>query len=660
VNATPDAHRFPRLFSPFQLGPVTLKNRLVLLPHLVQYARDHLPSEQEVHYYRERARGGVGLIIWGSQSVQPGSTLHSDIYACDSRARSGYQRVADAVHAHGAQILAQLTHYGNQALSDVTLELEDWTMPPIAPSPVPDGFIGAVPRPMDERTIRDVIAAFAVSSENVVAGGLDGVEVQVGHAGLLRQFLSPFTNRRTDRYGGSLENRMRFVVEVLEAVRAAIGRDRVLGVRLCCDEDLEGGLQVRDAVEIARRLDATGLLDYLSSDIGVLSSPDLMNPSMTTPPGYALHTAVALKRATDLPVIAFGRITQPGHAEHILEHGMADLVGMARQLICDPETPRKAEEGRAEEIRYCMGCNQACYGRTWRNQPISCTHNPAAGRERLWGAGTLDRAATARRVLVVGGGPAGMKAATVAAQRGHEVVLVEASERLGGQITQFAAAPGRDGFLECVLYLEGLIGRLRIETLLGEEATPALIAGHAPDVVVVATGSRPVSELGSPCDVPVHSAADVARGAAVPGGHVLVVDRDGHWSAGSAAETLLAAGAQVTCITHFETFCPEIDIPARAALLGRLGLGSAKILTSVHLAGVGDGRPRLESLLPLNWADLDPVDAVVVAGGAEPVNGLIDELQALGGFEVLGAGDAVLPRRVDHAIIEGEQIGRAI
>jgi 2,4-dienoyl-CoA reductase-like NADH-dependent reductase (Old Yellow Enzyme family) len=477
---------FERLFSPFNLGEVTLRNRIVFLPHYTAMAtRDSLPSEREVQYYAERARGGAGLIIAGNYAVSVSGQMHATfVNASDPRVIPNFTRTVRLVHGHGAKIFGQLTHAGPTKMEKPQPDL--W-----APSQVIEGSSGTHTMEVGQAEIDEIVSSFQVSAVHLQRSGFDGVEIKVGHDGILRAFLSPHYNKRTDRYGGSLENCARLLVEVLTAVRAALAPRKVLGIRLCMDEFEADGYRLDYALKVAKYLEGLRLIDYVSVDAGTTWLSYIMQiPPMTVPLGFAEYMGAELKREVKLPVIAFGRINDPVQAEQILANGNADLIGMVRQLICDPETPNKSRRGDVDGIRKCIACEDGCCGQGVQFQPIRCIQNPAVGREKQLGIGTLEPARRKKRLLIVGGGVAGMKTAEIAAKRGHTVVLFEKEAALGGQLNFVKKVPFRNEFSEVIRFLEfQLKGLPNVQVRMNAEATEQAVVAESPDAVVIAAGS---------------------------------------------------------------------------------------------------------------------------------------------------------------------------
>ncbi len=371
------------LWQPLALGPVTTRNRIVFSAHLTNYARDGLPTEQHAAYYAARAAGGTGLIITEEHSTHPTDWPYEKlIHGFHREVIPGYRRITDAVHRHGVPILAQLNHNGGQASSMYT------RLPVWAPSPVADPLFREVPKAVTAAEIDEIVAGYATVAEHCAEGGFDGIELQCSHSSIVRGFLSPATNRRTDEYGGSLENRARLLMELVAAVRRVIGGGMALGVRLCGDELIDGGTTIDEAVEVARLVEASGHVDYVNTSIGVATATLFMiEASMHVPPGYALFIPSAIRKAIELPVVGVGRFKDPLQAERALAEGHCDLVGVVRGQIADADFAAKARAGATEDIRLCLSCNQECVGRMGLNRWLGCIENPRTGREA--GSGVL-------------------------------------------------------------------------------------------------------------------------------------------------------------------------------------------------------------------------------------------------------------------------------
>ena len=645
------------LFTPIKIGNLKLPNRIVFSAHLTNYAQDFMPSERHAYYYRERARGGAGLIITEEHSVHPTDHPYEKlIQAFKPAVIPGYQRITRMVHAEGAKILAQINHNGGQAGGMYTRR------PAWAPSSVADPLFREVPQAMEAEDIRSVINGYAKVARHTQLGGFDGVELQCSHSSLVRQFLSRHNNRRSDGYGGGLENRMRLLREIIAAIRQAVGRAYVIGVRLCGDELIRDGITLDEAVETARILEADGLIDYINTSIGTATHTLYMiEASMHIPPGYALYIASALRRAVNLPVIGVGRIKDPVQAERVLAEGHADLVGIVRGQIADPEFARKARENRVEDIRLCISCNQECVGRMGLNRWMGCIETPGTGREKTLGVGTLRPAGSPKRVIVVGGGPAGLKAAIIAARRGHRVTLFEKEAQLGGQINLAVRVTHRAEFGDLIRNLRHELSQVEVEVQTGVTATPDMVLAAAPDAVIVAAGSTPNRAPFPGAEAPqVADVSDILSGQVEPGPRVLIIDQLGFHEAASAAEYLAERGCRVEIVTQTlyvgQDLGLTLDLENWYRRARRLGIVCTPNLSVLSIAGDVVQAIHNYSGQLLNF---EPVDTIVLAVPRRVNAGLYHSLK--GRVRALHRiGDCLAPRRAHAAILEGEQVGRMV
>ncbi|MGH3118063.1 MAG: FAD-dependent oxidoreductase, partial [Gaiellales bacterium] len=466
------AYEFQALFTPVKLGPLTLKNRIYSSGHAEAMAEGGRPTERLRRYHEAKARGGCALTIFGgSSSVHPSSPAAAwkQIANHDDSIIPGYRALADVVHQHGCLVFTQLTHLGRRAQSDPEV-----SSALLAPSQIPERVHREIPHELEAEQIAELVRVFGEAARRCRDGGLDGIEISMAHNHLIDQFWSPLFNERLDEYGGSLENRMRFAVEVLTEIRRRAGRDFVVGARISGDEFTRGGLTAEDMATIARRLAASGLVDFLSIIGGGAHTFTLQAaavPNMSFTAGVFVPLAAAIKSAAPgMPILHASRIVDPLHADRIVAAGQIDVVGMTRALIADPDLPRKAREGRLDDIRACVGANEGCIDRIYQGKPVTCVQNPATGREAE--LGDVRPAATARKVVVIGGGVAGLEAARMAALRGCRVVLVEKSAELGGQVLLAARAPARAEYAGIARYLAAQVRKLGVEIRLGVEATP--------------------------------------------------------------------------------------------------------------------------------------------------------------------------------------------
>ena len=649
--------RYRHLFSPLRLGPVTVANRIVFSAHLTNYAEGGLPTEQHAAYYAARAAGGAGLIITEEHSTHATDWPYEKlIHGFHPDVLPGYRRITEAVHRHGTPIFAQINHNGGQA-SSMYSRLPVW-----APSPVADPLFREVPKEVDHHEIAEIVAGYAEVAERCRAGGFDGIELQCSHSSIVRGFLSPAVNHRTDAYGGSLANRARLLLAITAAVREAIGPDLALGVRLCGDELIDGGTTIGDAVEVARLVEAQGLTDYVNTSIGVATASLFMiEASMQVPPGYALFIPSAIRKAVALPVMGVGRFKDPLQAERALADGHCDLVGVVRGQIADADFAAKARAGVAGDIRLCLSCNQECVGRMGRNRWLGCIENPVTGREAERAATLVAPPVRRRRVVVVGAGPGGLQAAVSAAGHGHNVTVLERDAQPGGQVRLAATVPSRAEFGDLVRNLVHDCRRLGVEVRCGVDADTAAVLAEQPDAVVVATGAGPTRPWWVAADeVAVVDVDDVLTGRAVPSGRVVVFDELGFHQATSVAELLADRGCAVTVATNGMVVGQDLGITldmehwqVKAAAKGidqrtdLVPLGfAAGVLTCLHHPTGQEHR------LVADW--------VVLAVPPTPRDDLYHVLTMTPGVEVHRVGDCIAPRRAHAAVIEGEKVGAGL
>ena len=635
----------PHLFSPVTIARTEIRNRIVFTGHHTHLA-DGLVSDDLVAYHETRAAGGAGLIV-----VEIATIHDTGVFAAnclDARSADcipGYRRLAGAVRRHGARLFGQLFHPGRE----VQARTDGLMATAIAPSPVANERFHIMPRAMSGALIEEVIEGFAQGAGYLAEAGLDGVELVASHGYLPAQFLNPRLNLRDDAWGGSFDRRLRFVEETLSAMRAAIG-DATLGMRISGDElDPAQGLTADDVEDIAgalaHRLDYISVVAGMSSTLG--ASIHIAAP-MGIPAGYIAPLARRVKEASGLPVIATGRINQPQIAEGILASGDADLCGMTRAMISDPAMALKALEGRFDDIRACIACNQACIGHSHKGVAISCIQNPASGRERRYGTCLPSR--IARSVMVAGGGPAGLKAAAVAASRGHRVTLHEAGDVPGGQACHAAMLPGRAEFGGLVQNLEHEARSAGAEIRTGSTVTPRLVEECEPDAVIVATGARPWRP---PIEGEAHVVEAIALLDGANVGHsVVIADGRADWTGLGLAEMLAEAGHRVRLVVNGAMAGELLQLYVRNHHVGRLRRLGVDIITHARLFGADDDVAYFQDTLTGEAIILEEMDSLVLSLGPVPHDDLGLGLEAAG-RPFVRIGDCLAPRSAEEAVLEG-------
>lgn len=644
---------FPNLFSPLQIGPTTLPNRIVSSAHDTVMTHDGQVTDQLVAYHAARAAGGAGLIVIQAAGVHESARYTSHVLmAADDSCIDGYRRIAEAVHPYGTRLFGQLFHPGREVMDR---RADGSAQAPVAPSPVAQERFHVMPRQLRIEEIAEIVLGYAEAATRLADAGLDGVEIVASHGYLPAQFLNPHANLRTDAYGGSPGNRARFLREVTEAVGAAVGGRVAVGLRLSIGERDPAGLDKQTALDACAQLAATGLLDYVSVTVGTsasLSGSDHIVPDMTWDSGYLVPEAREVRGVVGgLPVLVAGRINQPQEAERILAAGDADACVMTRALISDPTMPALAREGRVDDIRACIGCNQACIGHFHLGYPISCIQRPETGRELEYGV--IRRAVTVKKVLVIGGGPAGMKAAVIAAERGHHVQLIEASDRCGGQVLLAQNLPGREEFGGAATNLQREMDRAGIEVLLHRQADLAFVQGAQADAVIVATGAtpyRPDLEIGG--SLPVLDAWQVIGGEQPPPGLVVVADWRGDWSGIGLARLLAAAHHRVVLAVNGYGPGEFLQQYVRDQAVAALTKAHVTVLPLVRPYGVDDDSVYLQHILTGEAVVLDEVSALVLSYGHVARRSLIEDLLA-NGVPATAIGDCVAPRSVEEAVLDG-------
>jgi 2,4-dienoyl-CoA reductase-like NADH-dependent reductase (Old Yellow Enzyme family)/thioredoxin reductase len=657
--------QFTHLFSPIQVGNMTVPNRIVVPGHYPALRDpDSLPGERMIAYLESKAKGGAGMIctgIWAVHRSSPntarmGFEFHQN-QTTPLQLPGGIDRLkkaAERIQQYGAKFMVQLWHGGANAYGTTAYGHQLW-----APSAVRAIGSGYVTHAMTKDEIKEVIEGFAAEAYRCKQAGVDGVEIHGAHGYLITQFMSPLTNLRTDEYGGDHAGRIRFACEIIDAVRAAVGRDFAIGIRISAD--LLGGARgytLEDTKIYAQRLVESGNLDYIATGAGI--------PPMYYPLGSLMYHAAGIKEVVDIPVIGGGRITDPVQAEQILADHQADLLFMNRALICDPEMPRKAREGRLEEIRHCMGCSEGCWMRVAQDQNpqgVCCTYNPTVGKESLSGWLELIPAKRKKKVMVIGGGPAGLETARVAKSRGHDVSLWEKSDDLGGLTLLAAKPPGRDDFNELSRYYKHQMKLLNVEVHLGSEVTLETVEKQNPEVVVVATGSKPMIPWkdipGIDQDNVIKSVREVLSGQAEVGQNVLIVDHQRHIEGLATADFLAQQQKKVEVIYPLDQAAANMERITKTVLRRRLAWGQVKLTPFTELKSISGDSVTVVDPGTDEERVLSGFDTIILSYGGVEDNDLYYLLKDK--FpEVYAAGDCNGVRKTLWAVHDGAVIGRAI
>jgi 2,4-dienoyl-CoA reductase (NADPH2) len=643
--------RFPHVFSPFRVGSFDVRNRLVALPAGTSLVENGIPTHGDVEHFERLAAGGVGMIVAGAMVVHPSSALRSGklVEAYQDAVVAAMAAKVEVVHRHGARLVGQLCHLGREFIGGES------DSAPMAPSAIKTVRDACPPHVLTHADIDAIIEGWRVSTAHMVEAGLDGVEIHAAHGYLPAQFMSPLTNTRTDSFGGSFENRMRFLHLVIEAMRSVTPDGFALGVRLSGEEEIPGGMGIDDCVRIAEDLAAAYPIDYFSITHGTRGK---YVKDSTNPDGVAIPSASRVRAATGITTLVGQRIRDVATAEHAIKAGHADLVGMARALIADPDLPVKSQTGRLEEIRGCLGINQDCRA---FDPHLHCAVNAEVGRGRLPGVGVqVDRP---KEIYIVGGGPAGLEAARVSAERGHRVTVFEGATTLGGAVRVAAASPHRATLIDIVDYLERETRRLKVDVNLGAVISPEdleEIRGMA-DHVVLATGST-VAAL--PAAVQAHGGVTVESVLTgdlpdEPGVAVVYDEADGFWPAYSAAEALARRGWQVTFATAMTALAPRVPHESVGPLLQRLGAAGVSLQVAHQLVVPDDPAGSLALRPVFGGPEVEVGPALLVWHQQRVVD---DTLQraAEPGDALTVIGDGITPRRISHAIAEGYRFGATV
>ncbi len=660
------AQAFTQLFSPLQLRHRTLRNRIVFGAHTANMAEQGIPGDRHLGYYLERAKGGAAMIVVEPVPVHATAVLtRGNMRHASDAIIEPLRRITDACHAEGAVMLQQLYHVGQHGDFDNSYSAH-WS-----PSGLPSYHDADGSHAMTEPEIEDIIDGFVAAAVRAQRAGFDGVELFGAYNGLIEQFWLPWSNRRDDRWGGSLENRMRFTREIIERTRSRVGEDFIIGLNASVDSGVEVALKIEGLCEVAQWLDERQLIDYISCGTGGYFNFAELMPTFQFADKLGAPLAEALKKVvTHARVQAESHIRTPENADYVVASGQADMVSIVRGQIADPHLANKARAGQADRVRGCISCNQMCWGRRSRDYWISCLVNPSAGREFEWGGDRFTPADRPRHILVVGGGPAGMECARVSAERGHRVTLAEAGPRLGGAFRLAGLQPRRTQILELLDWYERELLRLGVDMRLNTPIDADDVAPLSADAVVIATGSLPDGtgfqrQLPQQAVLPgvdrpnVWTVEDVMGRRAQPGKRVLLVDDTGDWRGGGTAWHLAEQGHAVTIVSGWPMVGYWIQRTAGdgqlRARLSRLGARwfTESVVTQWHGDGASvcsllDGHEhRVEAdALVLATTNVAPTDL------ADALRGTVDELHVV--------GDASAARLAVHAIYEARALARSL
>jgi 2,4-dienoyl-CoA reductase-like NADH-dependent reductase (Old Yellow Enzyme family)/thioredoxin reductase len=661
--------RYPTVFSPIKLGPVELPNRYYFSPHGLPLTVGTGPSNDMVAYCTERVKdGGCGLVILSCTVHDRGR--HAQPCPYPSESVPAFRALADAVHAAGGKIFAQLWYNWNAA--------GHWQpfsppAPILAPSSSQYAYGGMTTgtHPMTLQEIRLMDDVHRQTVGNLREAGFDGVEIHASHSGVLEQFLSPYFNNRDDEYGGSLEDRMRLLVETLRTARSAAGPDMAVGMRFNCDELVEGGLTTTDASEILQAISAQGLLDFVDLDIAM--EPLQLKYGMPTvfveEHVYKPYVEKVRGAAGTVPVLSvLGRVTRMADAEAALASGLCDMVGSTRELIAEPRFVRHAFDGTESLGRTCIACNWCLGGMA--DGAYGCSINPASYRERTWGVDSFDPAANRSKVVVIGGGPGGLEAARVAALRGHAVTLFEARDKLGGALELWSRLPGREFYRHAPDWWESELDRLGVDVRKGKAASTEDVLRLSPDAVIVATGaafsregrSGLVDRAIPGADKPfVYSPEDILERGVRPAGRVAVLDGEGTHASSGIAELLARSGAEVTMISSsFAPFSTRLAYAFESELVAkRLAEADVAFRGATWVRAIGDRELRLFDVNSERESTLTDVDAVVLVTGRHSIDRLARELEGKVA-QLFTIGDALAVRPFATAAFEGQKFARLV
>lgn len=632
------------VFKPKKIGNLEIKNRFVVPPMVTMYTtEDGYTTEKFIDYYTEKAKGGFGLIITENYAIMPGAAgftrmghMWNDSHVKDHR------KLVDSIHNAGSKIALQIYHAGRETTESISGKQ------PVAPSPIKDPTMPQAPKELNKEEIKEIVKAFGNAALKGKEAGFDAVEIHGAHGYLINQFISPFSNKRTDEYGGNLINRMKFALEVIEEVRGKVGPDFPLLFRVSAEELVEGGLTIEDTKIICKMVENAGI-DCIDISVGVYASRYMIAAPAAKSQGWMLDYARQIKKIVDIPVIIVNRITDPFMAENIITSGDADFIAMGRASIADPHLPKKSKEERFEDIRRCVGCMQGCIGRQVQGKDVACLINPVTGNEKIY---NMPKTEKPKKVFVAGGGPAGMEAAISAAMRGHDVHLYEKSNKLGGQWLLAAIPPNKEELNTLTVWQKTQLNKLGVKINMNTPLTREILKTETPETLIVATGAKPIIPNISGIDgANVVTAEKILSGEIEAGENPVVIG--GGLVGAETAEHLAVHWKNVTLVEMGDAIVPTLEEGPRIFLTKSLKEANAKILTNTMVKEISK-----ESVTVTAGGKEEEIktDTVVLAIGSKSVNTLVAEAEGLV-EKIVTIGDASKVGRALEGIHNGFKAG---